>query len=105
VGIEEPGSGEAGKHGGMEVWPNPAGEILNFKFSVLNSGGDYNLSIYDIFGREIYTEKFSSTLQGGGREGGRQWQINVESYPSGVYIAILKNGFDLVDSRKFVVSR
>ena len=105
VGIEEPGGGEAGKHGGgeawghggMEVWPNPAKEILNFKFSMLNSGRDYNLSIYDIFGREAQMIKIP--------DGQEEFQINVESFTPGVYIAILKKGFKLVESRKFVVIR
>ena len=86
-----------GKTGGLELWPNPARGILNFKFSILNSGKDYNLSIYDIFGREIQKIKIP--------DGQDEVSVNVESYSPGVYIAILKKGFDLVESRKFVVAR
>jgi hypothetical protein len=31
-------------------------------------------------------------------------QIEVSSLPPGVYITILKNGYDIVESRKFVVA-
>jgi hypothetical protein len=110
VGIEEQGGGEAGKpggreagkRGGLEVWPNPAKEVLSVKVLGLSSGIDYELVIYDIFGRLI----LSSTPiipPFGGTEGGLQ--INVESFPPGVYIAILKKGIDLVDSSKFVIAR
>ena len=101
VGIEEDeetgGQGEEEKMGGMEIWPNPAREILNFKFSILNSGKDYYLSVYDIFGREVRRIKIV--------DGQDEVIVNVESYPPGVYIAILKKGFDLVESRKFIVAR
>ncbi len=43
VGIEEDketGGQETGRQGGsLEIWPNPAREILNFKLSIFNSGG------------------------------------------------------------------
>jgi hypothetical protein len=97
-----------GKRGGLEIWPNPAREILNFKFSILNSGRDYSISIYDIFSRLVLSSTPIIPPSGGTRGGpeeGWQWQINVEAFPPGVYIAILKKGFDLVESRKFVVAR
>jgi hypothetical protein len=103
VGIEEDGKTVGlydGKKGGLEIWPNPAKEMLNVECLMLNEGKDYSISIYDIFGREIQAEMITST-----REGGWKGQINVESFPPGVYIAILKKGFDFVESRKFVVAR
>jgi hypothetical protein len=58
---------------------------------------DLTLVIYDIFGREV------------GRimvvDGQDEVIVNIESYSPGVYIAILKKGFDLLESRKFVVAR
>jgi hypothetical protein len=108
VGVEEPGGGEAGKpgsgeageQGSLDIWPNPAREMLNVECLMLNEGKDYSIYIYDIFGRQM----LSSTPiihPFGGIRGGQQ--INVETYPPGVYIAILKKGFDLMESRKFVV--
>jgi hypothetical protein len=83
--------------------------VLNVKCLGLSAGRDYELVIYNIFGREIYIVKLtSSPLQGeleGGRGGwGRSWQINVESLPPGLYIAVLKNGVDLVDNIKFIIA-
>ncbi len=114
VGVEEPGGGEAGKQGGMEIWPNPARDQLHVRLNMdslsaswrngrLNS--NLTLVIYDIFGREVQTEMISSTREGGGREGGWNWQINVESFPPGVYIVILKDGLNIFESRKFVMVR
>ena len=99
VGVEAGGQGgmEAGKQGGLEVWPNPCREILNCKFSILNSGRGLYLSVYDVFGREIDGIKVPERQD--------QVQINVENYPPGVYIAVLKNGCDFLGSGKFVVAR
>ncbi|MBP6872802.1 MAG: T9SS type A sorting domain-containing protein [Bacteroidales bacterium] len=97
VGVEAGGQGgvEAWGRGGLEVWPVPCGEILNFKFSILNSERDYILSVYDVFGREVAEIKVPGKQD--------QVQINVESYPPGVYIAVLKSGGDYLGSGKFVV--
>jgi hypothetical protein len=108
VGIrEEPGSGEAGKQGssetgkqgGMEVWPNPAREQLHGRLNMDHGrfNRDLTLVIYDIFGREVQKMKIPS--------GHEEFQVNVAGYSPGVYIAILRKGFDLVESRKFVVAR
>ncbi len=117
VGVEEHEGGEAGKHGGMEawrqgsvvVWPNPASEMLNVECSRLNAGSSYDLTVYDIFGRPAY----SSTLQGGGWEGGSAagdrnrtgCVIDVSSLPPGVYfISVLEDGKQIAGG-KFVVAR
>jgi hypothetical protein len=97
VGLEEQGSAEAGGRGGLEIWPNPASQVISVKSSVISSGKDCSIVIYDVFGREITEIKVPDRSD--------QVQINVESYPAGVYIAILKNGSDLLGSGKFVVAR
>jgi hypothetical protein len=116
VGIEELGGGDAGKQGGMEawghgrfeIWPNPASSVIHGRLN-LDDGRfnrDLTLVIYDIFGRLVISSTPIIPPSGGtrgGLEGG--WQINVESFPPGVYIAILKNGVELLESRKFVVAR
>jgi hypothetical protein len=83
----------------LEIWPNPAGEVIHGRLN-LDDGRfykDLTLVIYDIFGREVRRIKSA--------EGHEEVIVNVESYPPGLYIAILKNGFDLVESRKFVFAR
>jgi len=53
--------------------------------------------IYDVFGREVAEIKVSERQD--------QVQINVESYPPGVYIAVLRDGGGFLGSGKFVVAR
>ena len=90
-----PGDGETGRD--LEIWPNPASQVLSVKSTVLSSGRDFNLFVYDVFGREVAEIKVPDRQD--------QVQINVKSYPPGVYIAVLKNGCDLFGSSKFVVVR
>jgi hypothetical protein len=101
VGIEEEevkgGQGEEGKRGRLEVWPNPGSGIVNCQLSIVNCRGDLQLMIYDVFGREVDEIKVP--------DGQNTIKINVESYPPGVYIVILKKGFDLLESSKFVIAR
>jgi hypothetical protein len=106
VGIEEEedhGGMEAWGHGGLFLWPNPAKTIVNCQLSTVDfqycsSSGIYlSLVIYDIFGREVQKIKVP--------DGQEEFQVNVAGYSKGVYIAILRNGFDIVESRKFVVAR
>jgi hypothetical protein len=97
VGVKEHGGREAWEHGGMELWPNPCRGMLNVECLMLNEGRDYNLSIYNIFGREVQKIKV--------QDGQEKVLVNIEGYPLGVYLAILKNGLRILESRKFVVVR
>lgn len=91
------GGMEAWKHGSMEVWPNPAREILNFKFSILNSGGDYSLFIYNSSGIQMMEVKLPDDQN--------EMKINVERFQSGVYIAVLKADKQIHESFRFVISK
>jgi len=104
VGIDEQGSGGAGKQGSLEVWPNPATEGLSVKCSGLSSGIDYELVIYDIFGR-LATVRQISLPPGVGRAGDGGWQMDVSSLPPGIYIAVIKNDKGVWANRKFMISR
>jgi hypothetical protein len=107
VGIKEQHGGmEAWGHGGMEIWPNPAREQIHGRLSMdrlsafwrngrLNR--DLTLVIYDIFGRKVQEIK-NIDMQ-------REFQVGLESFSPGIYIIILKNGLNIVESRKFVVAR
>ena len=100
LGIEEeetgrPGDKETGR--GLEVWPNPASGIVDCRWSMFDGRGDLSLMIYDVFGREVAEIKVSERQD--------QVQINVESYPPGVYIAVLRDGGGFLGSGKFVVAR
>ncbi|MCK9401352.1 MAG: T9SS type A sorting domain-containing protein [Bacteroidales bacterium] len=114
VGItEEQGSGEAGKQGGMEIWPNPAKEIVNCQLSIVDSRSNCSLMIYDIFGREVTANLISSPRVGGGREGGadgrekgwQSWIVDVSSLPPGIYLAVVREGHMIERSAKFIIAR
>jgi hypothetical protein len=83
-----------GKKGELEVWPNPAQEVLNVKCLVLSEFGDLELVIYDVFGRAVIANIISSPLVGGGREGGwTGWQVDVSTLPPGIYfVSVLEKG-------------
>jgi hypothetical protein len=113
VGIEEHDrtvGREDGKkeEGGLEVWPNPSSGMLNVECLMLNEGSDYELIVYDIFGRISSLPRLGEG-QGGGHEGGdrgwKGWKVDVSSLPSGIYfISIMESG-NRVAGGKFVVSR
>ncbi|MCK9401278.1 MAG: T9SS type A sorting domain-containing protein [Bacteroidales bacterium] len=86
-----------GKTGGLEVWPNPCREMLNVECLMLNEGKDYSICIYDIFGRKVLEIKVPDRQN--------EVQINVEGYPTGIYLAVLKNGQAMKANAKFMVVR
>jgi hypothetical protein len=96
---------EAWRHGQLIVYPNPASDQIHVGLNM--DGGrfykDLELEIYDIFGHQVYTDLISSPWTRRGRDG--IWNVNVSSFPPGVYIAILKNGPDIMESCKFILAR
>lgn len=98
LGVNEQGDGEAGRQGGLCLWPNPASEMLNVGCSRLNAGSNYKLIIYDILGRKISLPRLGEG-QGGG------WKINVSYITPGVYfISVMEDG-KRVEGGKFVVAK
>jgi len=110
--FEEQGGREAGRQGGLVVWPNPASGMVDFRWPIFDGRGDLRLVIYDIFGRPVNITNISSTLQGGGREGGKStgqgemiWTFDVSALPPGLYLVVLKDGNRIIASAKLVVAR
>ena len=108
VGIEEePGSGEAGKpvggeagkRGSLEIWPNPASDEIHGRLSMDDGrlNRDLTLVIYNIFGKEVQRIIVPDAQE--------KFLVNVEDFPPGIYIVILKDGVDLLESRKFIIAR
>ncbi len=79
----------------ISVYPNPANSIINIRFSIFDTR--YSILIYDLFGREI-----AEVVVPKGQEG---TQIDVSSYPSGIFIAVLKTNLSILGRKKFVISR
>jgi hypothetical protein len=88
---------------GMEVWPNPASEVVRFVLESQQKVGQLDswqldklsIEIYDIFGRIVQEINV--------RDGQNEVLINVSAFSPGIYIAILKNDPGIMESRKFVV--
>ncbi len=100
VWIDETGGGEAWMRGELEVWPNPCSEILNFKFSILNSGRDYSMDLYDIFGRLAPIPRFRQVPT----DAGTGSQIDVSGLPAGIYLVVVRNETGILGSAKFIIS-
>jgi len=87
------------KYGNLSVYPNPirSGENLNIKYS-LTRGGDTNIAIYDIQGRNITTLKK-------GQQNAGSYQYAVPSYKlkTGVYFVTIKSNNTIILSKKVLV--
>jgi len=78
----------------LAIYPIPAREILNFKFSILNSGNKYSLVIFNSAGE--FMQEIAIP------EGQNAIRYNIESYRSGVYFIILKEGEKIIGSNRFI---
>jgi hypothetical protein len=94
VGIGEQGSGEAGKLGSLEVWPNPCKGMLNVEGLMLNAGMDYTVAVYNSAGGQIQEMKLS--------KGQDKLRIDTESYKPGVYIVTLKENRQIITTSRFI---
>jgi hypothetical protein len=95
VGVSERGSGDAGKQETLVVWPNPAKEILNFKFLILNSGTDYSIGIYNVAGDRIKEIAMPNDMQ-------TEMKVNLKDLKQGVYILVLKQGNQILAETRFI---
>ncbi|MDG1373760.1 MAG: S8 family serine peptidase [Flavobacteriaceae bacterium] len=69
----------------LNIWPNPAKELLNFKFAS-TSNASCLVQLVDLQGRTVYTENIlggTALIKG---------QLNTSNYAKGVYFLTLKQG-------------
>jgi outer membrane protein assembly factor BamB len=101
VGIEEEeetwGRGEEGKRGALEIWPNPAGGIVDGRWSIVDGRGECSLMIYDMFGRVIRRIYVA--------ENKHEIQFDVSNLAPGLYLVVLKDESQIIGSAKMIVSR
>jgi hypothetical protein len=106
IGVDEQGSGDAGmlgsrragKHGGLEAWPNPGSEIVNCQFSIVDFRCVVLVTIYDLFGREVH-ESMHTLQQDVG------FSMDVSRLTPGLYMIVAKDENTLLGSGKLVISR
>ena len=79
----------------ISVFPNPANSIIQIR--PLAPGVRSSIFIYDLFGCKQDEVEIS--------KGQTLTNIDVSSYPAGIYIAVLNNGSGIIGNRKFVVAR
>ena len=77
------------------IWPNPANDIVNFKFNSLNNS-KVNVSLVDIQGRDVYSEVLS------GNSSKISGFINTSSLSKGIYILRINQG-NAVMNKKLIL--
>ncbi len=97
-GVEERGSGEAGKRGSLEVWPNPAGDVINCRLSIVDCRFDVWLMIYDVFGRKVQESMHSCSPDG-------DISVNTTALSSGLYLLVARDEQGMLASGKLMISR
>ena len=75
------------------MYPNPAKDVVNLAYNLTDTNAI--VSIYDVTGRLVHEVALDSVS--GTRE------LNVSSYPAGVYMVLVKRGAEVVSSSKLVV--
>jgi hypothetical protein len=60
----------------------------------LNSGRDYEVLVYDFFGNEVLVKSYSSHCE-----------LDIAFLSPGTYLAVIKDGQEVVASRKFIIER
>lgn len=83
----------------MEVFPNPAANLLHISWNPLVTG-DHTLVLSDVTGRELLRENITA-------ESGKRniHNINVESLPAGLYLCRLESGDQSATTKVIVTGR
>jgi len=81
----------------LYIYPNPASNVLNMQYPIMNYECRSILEIFDIFGRKVKEIKIP--------KGQQQLNVNVSKWRNGLYIAVLKDDKKFIAKRKFVVLR
>ncbi|MDF1570940.1 MAG: fasciclin domain-containing protein [Bacteroidales bacterium] len=68
------------------VYPNPASDLINFRFEMSNSS-EVSIEVYDIVGQKV-TERYLGVLPTGGHD----YVMGTESMENGIYIIIVNSG-------------
>ncbi len=79
----------------VKVYPNPSEDCISFDYKNTDRHQNIHLNCYDINGQKIYSENISRGQQGS--------KINVSSWGSGVYMAIISSEGVIVGKAKLMV--
>lgn len=78
---------------GVSVYPNPAADVININMQ--QSSGDYNVSIYDMLGRQVVNSSFKNL------NGSNELEIPLNSLSAGQYLLKLTSN-DNTFATKFI---
>jgi hypothetical protein len=102
-GMEASGHGgvKAGKRGGMEVWPNPANDLVHFRIRQDNLNGfpsiERKLEIYNVFGEKEAEIKMSVFQE--------SYSQDVSAFPTGLYLVVMRDRQKVLYTSKFLIAR
>jgi hypothetical protein len=78
----------------FRIWPNPTRAILNFEFLILNAGKDHLIDIFNAEGKQIRTYQLPKDQSG--------LIINLDSFEKGSYFLMLKEGNNVIGTKRFI---
>lgn len=78
----------------LEIYPNPAKDILSIDFNYLNEG-NIVIEIKDIKGRSVFNQLLTN-------DGSSHADLNIQQLKSGIYILRIINGNRMIGDRKFI---
>jgi alpha-tubulin suppressor-like RCC1 family protein len=81
------------KESALKVFPNPAKDVVSIQYNL--DANNSHLEVYDIAGRSISTNVLSSSVG--------DLQLNTSSFPSGVYIVVVKQDGVLLAQKKLII--
>jgi len=81
--------------GGVKVYPNPANDKVNFEFGNIQNLQQAQLRCYDVFGSLLHSEAIVP--------GQKEAVLDISSWPSGMYVAVVYSNGGVVGKSKFVV--
>ena len=84
--------------GSVELFPNPAYEMVNVEFD-LDKSATVEIAVYDVLGREVATLGKSARA-----EGSHRVSIDVSSWTDGVYLLSIKTENSAI-GRHFTVGK
>ena len=76
----------------FNIYPNPSSSVIHIRSSV--PGARSSVFIYDLFG-QVMDEL---TILAGQEE----TQVDISTYPAGIYFAVLNNEFGIIVRKKFI---
>jgi len=83
TGVEEQGGMEAGKRGGLEVFPNPGRGIYNLQFTNYNLQS-VKVEVVDLFGKPVKISPLHRLGEGPG-VGAESLELDISYLPAGIY--------------------